>query len=164
MLLGVLIGHFVCLFPVFQVSWSTHQSLSLQDSLLHVGKILLRTQELCPFSVMPGLKDVCDQTQLRICAPLVKIQWVVPLRWDQKFLLVCKPVLGACKVLGCRSLRIPGSLPFRLGEVFFCVLMGLYCLLFGLHGTWSIRDPQRGRNSCSRNVLVLKRLYHPLKY
>lgn len=164
MLLGVLIGHFVCLLPGFQVSWSTHQSLSLQDSLLHVGKILLQTQELCPFSVMPGLKDVCDQTQLRICAPLVKIQWVVPLRWDQKFLLVCKPVLGACKVLGCRSLRIPGSLPFRLGEVFFCVLMGLYCLLFGLHGTWSIRDPQRGRNSCSRNVLVLKRLYHPLKY
>lgn len=86
MLLRVLIGHFVYLFPVFQVSWSTHQSLSLQDSLLHVGKILLQTQELCPFYFMPGLKGVCDQTQLCICAPLVKIQWVVPLRWDQKFL------------------------------------------------------------------------------
>lgn len=121
MLLGVLIGHFVYLFPVFQVSWSTHQSLSLQDSLLHVGKILLQTQELCPFYVMPGLKGVCDQTQLCICAPLVKIQWVVPLRWDQKFLLACKPVLGACKVLGCRSLRIPGSLPFQArGNFLLC--------------------------------------------
>lgn len=73
------------------------------------------------FSLMPGLKGVCDQTQLRICTPLVKIQWVVPLRWDQEFLLACKPVLGACKVLGCRSLRIPGSLPFQArGNFLLC--------------------------------------------
>lgn len=39
-------GYFTCLFSVYQVSWSIHQSPSWQDSLLHVGKILLQTQEL----------------------------------------------------------------------------------------------------------------------
>lgn len=52
MLLGVIFRRFVCLFPGFQVSWSTHQSLSLQDSPLHVGKILLQTQELYSSSVL----------------------------------------------------------------------------------------------------------------
>lgn len=44
--------HFTCLFPVSQVSWSTHQCPSSQDSLLHVGKNLLQTQELFSSSVL----------------------------------------------------------------------------------------------------------------
>ena len=35
-----------------QVSWSTYQFPSSQDSLLHVGKILLQTQELFLSSVL----------------------------------------------------------------------------------------------------------------